>query len=75
VVLQAGPRKELRSRNVVLGAAVGAGGAILASSGGRFGRGRAWGDPGVALGRCGRLDRAEMRLATAVGGAPGRRPR
>jgi hypothetical protein len=50
---------------VVLGAAVGAGGAIPASSGGRFGRGRAWGGSGVALGRCERLDRAEMRPAEA----------
>jgi hypothetical protein len=72
--LQEGPQKELRSRNVVLGAAVGAGGAIPASSGGGFGRGQAWGGPGVALGWCGRLDRAEMRPVTVVGGTPGRWP-
>jgi hypothetical protein len=39
--------------------------------------GQEWarGGPGGALGRCGRLAGAEMLPATAVGGAPGRRPR
>jgi hypothetical protein len=37
--------------------------------------GTAWGGLGVAMGRCGRLDRGKERSATAVDGAFGRRPR
>jgi hypothetical protein len=47
LTLRISPQKELRSRNVVLGAAADAGGEIPASSGGGVGRGRAWGGPGV----------------------------
>jgi hypothetical protein len=47
LTLRVSPQKELRSRNVVLGAAAGAGGEIPASSGGGVGQGRAWGGPGV----------------------------
>jgi hypothetical protein len=45
--LRIGPRKKLRSRNMVLGAVAGAADAIPASSGGGVGRERAWGGPGV----------------------------
>jgi hypothetical protein len=44
-------QKELRSRNVVLGAAGGAGGGIPARSGSGVGRGRAWGGPQVPWAR------------------------
>jgi hypothetical protein len=58
-----------------LGAVAGATGEIPARPAALAGLEWARGGPGVALGRCGRLARAEMRPATAVGGAPGRRPR
>jgi hypothetical protein len=46
-----------------------------ARAGGGTGRGRRGGGLGVAMGRCGRLDRRKERPTTAVSGAPGRRPR
>jgi hypothetical protein len=69
------PWKQNRLCNVVLCAVTGAAGGIPTRSSG--GAGREWvrGGPGGALGQCGRLGWVKMRPATAVGGAPGRRPR
>jgi hypothetical protein len=67
------PHNEQRSRNVVLGAAAGAGGEIPASSGGGVDRGRAWGWSGGALGSISTLVGAVVAPTSSLGGT-GRRP-